>query len=105
MQWLYDINSAVNNVVWGPPMLVLLVGTGIYVTIRTNAIQFSRFGLMCRETMGKIFRRGPKAEGGNSDSPSATPRTTRSATASGVRPVGKRGAAPKIARSARPVSV
>lgn len=30
------INSAVNGVVWGPIMLVLLVGTGIYLTFRTR---------------------------------------------------------------------
>jgi len=63
LDWLLEANTAVNNVVWGPPMLVLLVGVGVYITIRTRAIQFSRFGLMCRETMAKTFRRGPKAEG------------------------------------------
>ncbi len=61
--WLTEINSWINNVVWGPYMLVLLLGAGVYIGIRTRFIQFSRFGLMCRETMGKIFRRGPRAEG------------------------------------------
>jgi AGCS family alanine or glycine:cation symporter len=63
MDWLLEANETVNAYAWGVPMLVLLVGTGIYITVRTGAIQFSRFGLMCRETMGKIFRRGPKADG------------------------------------------
>ncbi|MHC4917590.1 MAG: alanine/glycine:cation symporter family protein [Planctomycetota bacterium] len=44
-------------------MLILLVGVGVYITVRTRFIQFSKFGLMCRETMGKIFRRGPGKEG------------------------------------------
>ena len=37
------INSAVNGVVWGPIMLVLLVGTGIYLTFRTRGLQARRF--------------------------------------------------------------
>lgn len=30
-----------SDVVWGPPMLVLLVGTGVFLTIRLRALQFS----------------------------------------------------------------
>jgi AGCS family alanine or glycine:cation symporter len=30
---------SVSDIVWGPPMLVLLVGTGIYLTIRLRALQ------------------------------------------------------------------
>jgi len=55
--------GAINDWVWGPPLLILLIGVGIYFTIRTRFLQFAKFGLMCRETMGKIFRRGPGAEG------------------------------------------
>jgi len=63
MEWLIELNSQVNGIVWGPPMLVLLVGTGVFLSIRTKFIQFRKFGLMSRETLGKIFRRGPAAEG------------------------------------------
>ncbi len=31
-----------SDVVWGPPMLVLLVGTGVFLTIRLRGLQFSR---------------------------------------------------------------
>ncbi|MBP7480659.1 MAG: hypothetical protein KA785_09460 [Spirochaetaceae bacterium] len=31
-----SINGAVNSVVWGIPMLVLIIGTGIFMTIRTG---------------------------------------------------------------------
>lgn len=30
------VNGAINGVVWGIPMLVLIIGTGIYLTIRTG---------------------------------------------------------------------
>ena len=38
------INSAINSVVWGVPALVLLIGTGILMTILTKFFQFSHFG-------------------------------------------------------------
>jgi AGCS family alanine or glycine:cation symporter len=60
---LIAINSTINSLIWGPPMLIALIGVGLYLTYRTGFIQFSKFGLMCRETMGKMLHRGPKAEG------------------------------------------
>jgi len=54
-------NQRINDLVWGPPMLVILVGTGIFLTIRTGFVQFA-----CRrvwsETLGKI-RAKSTAEG------------------------------------------
>lgn len=38
---LQDIATAASNFVWGPPMLVFLVGTGIYLTIRLRGLQFT----------------------------------------------------------------
>ncbi len=63
VDWLVWLNGEVNALLWGPPMLVLLIATGVYLTVRTRCIQFSKFGLMCRETMGKIVHRGPRADG------------------------------------------
>jgi AGCS family alanine or glycine:cation symporter len=60
--WL-TLNTKINALVWGPPMLITLIFVGVYVTVRTRFIQFSKFGLMCRETMGNFFKRGAKAEG------------------------------------------
>ncbi len=57
------INNYINALVWGAPMILLLVGVGIFITIRTRFIQFFKFNVMCRETFGKIFYRGPRAEG------------------------------------------
>ena len=55
-----SINSAINNVVWGPVMLVLLVGTGAYLTIRTGCIQATRFGYILRKTVGSLFKKSDK---------------------------------------------
>lgn len=49
------INGAVNNFVWGIPMLVLLVGTGILMTVLTKVFQISHFGYWMKHTLGSIF--------------------------------------------------
>ena len=36
MKMFSDVLVAIDNFVWGPAMLVLLVGTGIFLTFRTN---------------------------------------------------------------------
>lgn len=58
-QWI-DI---ISGIVWGPPLIILLVGTGLYLTFRLNFIQFRGFahglGLLsgkydCPEDQGQI---------------------------------------------------
>jgi AGCS family alanine or glycine:cation symporter len=36
--------SAINSVVWGAPLLILLVGTGLYLSIRLKGLQFRALG-------------------------------------------------------------
>lgn len=50
-----DVNGAVNSFVWGIPMLVLLVGTGILMTVLTKGFQVSHFGHWMKHTIGGIF--------------------------------------------------
>jgi AGCS family alanine or glycine:cation symporter len=33
-------NDVVNSYIWGPPMLMLLMGTGLLLTLVTGAVQF-----------------------------------------------------------------
>ena len=49
------INEAVNNFVWGVPMLILLVGTGILMTVLTKCFQLSHIGHWIKNTIGGIF--------------------------------------------------
>ena len=42
------IVSILNSIVWSPVLVVLLVGAGLYFTIRTRFVQVRRFGLMIR---------------------------------------------------------
>ena len=64
MDAIIQLNDTINGFVWGPVMLVLLVGTGLYLTIATGFVQFTRFGYSMRNTIGKIFH---KAEAGHGE--------------------------------------
>jgi AGCS family alanine or glycine:cation symporter len=49
------VNNAVNSFVWGIPMLVLLVGTGILMTTLTKFFQLTHIGHWFKNTIGGIF--------------------------------------------------
>ena len=42
------IVSALNEIIWSPVLVVLLVGAGLYFSFRTRFVQVRRFGLMLR---------------------------------------------------------
>ncbi len=55
MEIIAKINGAVNDVVWGPIMLALLIGVGLYLSIRTGFLQFSKFRYMLKNTVLAMF--------------------------------------------------
>ncbi|MBQ8354222.1 MAG: sodium:alanine symporter family protein [Oscillospiraceae bacterium] len=57
------IVGKLNDIAWGPWMLLLLVGTGVYLSCRVGFIQFARFGYAMRNTLGKIFKKTQAGEG------------------------------------------
>ncbi len=58
------INAAVKSFAWGPVMLLLLVGVGVFLSIRTGFLQVRRFGFAMRKTAGSLFR-NQKDDGAN----------------------------------------
>ncbi len=50
-------NSWLNGYVWGWPMIILLVGTGLLLTIITGGAQFRYLGFALREVLGKITQK------------------------------------------------
>lgn len=61
METLSGWIAAASGWVWGAPMLVLLVGTGIYLTVRLRGIQFG--GLIHGLYLAFVVRREEGAEG------------------------------------------
>ena len=51
------VNGAVNGVVWGIPMLVLIIGTGIFMSVRTEFFQITRIKTWANETFLAIFKK------------------------------------------------
>ncbi|HEM4680943.1 TPA: sodium:alanine symporter family protein [Streptococcus suis] len=39
---MLELFKAINNLVWGPPLLLLLVGTGVYLTLRLGVFQIGK---------------------------------------------------------------
>ena len=58
-----DIVGKVNDFAWGPIMLILLVGTGVYLSVRVGFIQFGKFGYAMKNTLGKIFQKNEAGKG------------------------------------------
>ena len=50
-------NGWLNGYVWGWPMIILLVGTGLLLTIVTGGAQFRYLGFALKEVLGKITQK------------------------------------------------
>lgn len=51
------VNDAVNGFVWGVPMLILIISTGIFMTIRTGFFQITKIKYWFGETLLAIFKK------------------------------------------------
>ena len=58
-----DVVSLVDDFVWGPVMLVLLVGTGIFLTIRTGFLPWRNLPYALKSTLSKEARTKSRGEG------------------------------------------
>lgn len=63
MDFLLEANKFINNIVWGPPMLIFLVGVGVYLTFRTNFFAITKIGYIMKQTLMKMFSKDQKGEG------------------------------------------
>lgn len=60
---LTDIVKVLNGIAWGPWMLLLLVGTGVYLSARMGFLQFRKFGYAMKNTIGRIFHKQTAGDG------------------------------------------
>jgi AGCS family alanine or glycine:cation symporter len=58
-----NINSFINNIVWGPPILILIVGSGLYLSIKTGFFSITKLGYILKNTFLKMFSKEQKGEG------------------------------------------
>ncbi len=69
LEIVMNAERAANDFVWGPIMLALLVGTGVFLTFRTGWVQVRRFGYIMRNTVGSLFRKKGQTDHGSNLSP------------------------------------
>ena len=58
-----SINSAVNGIVWGPLIIILIIGTGTYLSIMTKFFSITKLGFILKNTLLKMFAKDDKGEG------------------------------------------
>ena len=62
-EMIASINGKINGFVWGLPMMVLILGVGIYLSVGCGFPQFSHFIHIMKNTLGKAFEKSEKKEG------------------------------------------
>jgi AGCS family alanine or glycine:cation symporter len=58
LETIASFNAWLNGYVWGLPMIVLLIGTGLLLTILTGGAQFRYLGRALSEVLGKLRQSG-----------------------------------------------
>ena len=57
LELISSANAWLNGYVWGWPTIVLLLGTGVVLTVATAAIQVRYLGVALREVLGRVFEK------------------------------------------------
>ena len=63
MNTIKTVNDFVNNIVWGWPGMILLLGVGLYLSLGSRFLQFRKFGYSLKNTIGRIFEKKQAAAG------------------------------------------
>ena len=63
MSSILAINKAIGDFVWGWPMLIMLLGTGLFLGFRTRFIVIRKFGYILKNTVMKMFSKNSGGEG------------------------------------------
>ena len=64
LAYIERINTTINGVVWGPPLMVLIIGTGVYLTVRLRFLQFTHIGYIWQATLGRLLARQTNSDEG-----------------------------------------
>jgi len=57
LEWITRVNDALHGFIWGPVGLILLIGTGILMTLYTKVFQISHIGHWFKQTIGSLFKK------------------------------------------------
>ena len=57
MDKLEVVNDFINDIVWGMPMILFILSTGIFLSIRLGFFQIIKIKEICKQTICKIFKK------------------------------------------------
>ena len=57
MSAISNVLISFSNWLWGTPMLLLLAGGGLFLTVRLGFFQFIHLGYIWKQTFGKMFQK------------------------------------------------
>ncbi|NYB74735.1 sodium:alanine symporter family protein [Sedimentibacter hydroxybenzoicus DSM 7310] len=63
MEQIMAVNDFINGIVWGPPILVLIVGAGLFLSVKTGFFSITKLGYILKNTLFKMFAKGGEGEG------------------------------------------
>lgn len=58
-----DVIDKMVGIIWGPPLMILLLGVGLVLTVGSGFFQFRHFGWIMKSTFGALFSKARSGEG------------------------------------------
>ena len=85
MEKLYDILNWIDgNILWGIPMIILILLSGIFLSIRSKFLQVRKFGTSLKHTVGGTIKQMKKKDKKSKDPNAITPFEAFSTAVSGT---------------------
>lgn len=63
LQTIENMNSAVNDFIWGVPAMACIIGVGLLLSVKNKWIQFRKFGYALKMTIGRVFHKSEASSG------------------------------------------
>lgn len=63
MDRIIEINDFINEIVWGVPIIILILGTGLFFTFKLGFVQFKDIGFLVKKTVGEAFQKDKDKKG------------------------------------------
>lgn len=63
LQTIENMNSSVNDFIWGVPAMACIIGVGLLLSIKNKWIQFRKFGYALKMTIGRVFHKSEATSG------------------------------------------
>ena len=63
MEFIANLNSAVNGFIWGVPAMACILGVGFYLSLRTGFLQIRKFPYAIKTTLGRMFKKKEASDG------------------------------------------